>query len=250
MLIKIQDIAEDICEDIGDTTQKYFVTILKKCLKAYRDLSLFVTPQVCIKSEILKCDRVIELPTDFVYETKVGLYRDQRIATLFLDKNLRLRGSDQVSMAAAADQMDQYLLGLYLDGVATVPFYNVFRGPEYVGELYGLGNGFDRLGFYNIDRTERTVLLSVGALPTGCELIIEYKSDGIPDGLKLVPTETEMAITYYAKSEFYADRNPNLSSVNTEKYRTEYTRLKNLYNARPIDFLGEVFVENHKSSPK
>lgn len=251
MLITVQDLAEDICEDIGDTGQKYWTTILKKVLQGYRELHLFVTPQVSIKSQILECSRVIPLPSDFVYETKIGVLRNQHIATLFLDKNLRLSKSDRVNMTQANTQIENYLNGIYIDGVtANVPFYNCFRGTEFVGELYGLGNGFHELGYYNINRTEKIIEVSVGVLPKGTELIIEYKSDGVPDGLKLIPTEAEMAVKYFAKMEYYADKNPSLSLMNSGKYMTAYNRLKELYNKRPIDFLGEIFVENHMSSPK
>jgi hypothetical protein len=250
MLITIQDIAESICEDIGDTTQKYFTTLLKKCLQGYRDLHIFVTPSVCVKSIIVEADRIIPLPADFIYETKIGIMRGDRIATLFLNKELRIGQENRFTLTEAAQKIDNILLGVYVDGLTSIPFYNTFRGGEFVGELYGLGNGFHPMGYYNIDRAERTLLLSSGMLPADTELIIEYKSDGLPEGLRLVPSECEMAITFYAKWQWYIDRNPNLGIINRDEYRTEYGRLKSLYNARPIDFLAEIFVENHKSSPK
>lgn len=250
MLVKIQDIAEDICEDIGDTTQKYFTTILKKCLLGYSDLYKFVVPIIERKSEILPCSRVIQLPTDFIYETKVGIMRGDYIATLFLDKELRKSDVPTVNMTEANRLINEYLLGIYVDGCERTQFINTYRGNQFVGELYGLGNGFNRLGYYNIDRTDKTIITSIGFLPKDIEIIVEYKSDGIPDGLKMIPSECRQAVNYYAKQEWYADKNPTLSAVNEVRYRTEYTRLKGLYNARSIEFLGEVFVENHKSSPK
>ena len=88
------------------------------------------------------------------------------------------------------------------------------------------------------------------ALAEGDELVIEYKSDGVSEGLTLIPSEMEPAVTAGAKMFYYEDKDPRLAQVFQAKWEQEYGLLKKLYNRKPVDYLTSLLQEHHRPAPR
>lgn len=226
-LVPIDVIAENIVAGMGDSTGKFKYTISRHLLSGWRELNLFVNQDFEVKSAVLEYDNVIEMPCDFVYETKVGILHNNHLAVLSLDKGIK---KENLNQEQSEKQLQSIFRGEYSGDV--YPFYNTFRNGNYLGELYGLGRGVHCAGYYNIDKAKGEIFIG-SLVPKGAEIVIEYKSDGISDGLKLVPTEAEICLSYWAKARFYEEREKlQLAQYNQLEYERHYNKLKRLYNFR------------------
>lgn len=235
-------IASDLCEDIGDSNEFHHMRFQKKLLEAFRELNLYVSPELSVKTEIFPVDGQIELPCDFITETKVGLLRNGILVTLDIDRSLNYTKRKATDTQILSD-MNACFDGTFAPDMG-YPFYNSFRGGNYVGELYGFGCGYHANTWYNINDG---VLQLSSIVPDDTEVVIEYKSNGLADGFKLIPSEMVMAAKFYAKARFYEDRQPGLAASFDEKYKMQYQRLKRLYNFRSPDYLAFLFKSSDRS---
>lgn len=111
-----------------------------------------------------------------------------------------------------------------------IHFIIALGGGNYLGELYGYGRGVYAPGYYNIDKKSGEIFIG-SMVPKDAEVVIEYKSDGISSGLKLIPTECEQALTHWAKARFFEDRRDlAMASWHEQRYESHYNKLKRLYN--------------------
>lgn len=238
-------LASDICEDLGDSAEDYHLYIMKKILQGYKRLHIYVDNEISVKSEIIPIGNSVSLPCDFVYETKIGVLKDGVLCTLRLDRKYR-PGISGLSHSQTRDHIGRVLCG-QLDPGQFFPFYNCYRGGNFLGELYGLGIGYDTRGIYNISNGQ----IDIGSLfPEDSELVLEYKSDGISEGLELIPTEMEDALRYWAKREFYADKNLQQAAYNDGKWEGEYYRIKKLYSKKPAHFYADLMKERARPTPR
>lgn len=223
-LINLDIIATGLCDDIGDSVMKYKFRFMRYLLDAYRELNVFISPSFEVKTAILKTTNAIQMPDDFMYETKVGVMKNGRIAILSLDNDVRKE--------ILGDTETQSYLDSIWSGFGNYTgyyFYNSFRGNTFIGELYGIGRSIINNGTYNVDRNNG--IIYIGSLtPKDTEIVIEYKSDGISNGLKLVPIEMKESMEFYAKHKYYMDKNPNLGMANYNLYKKSYNKLQRYYN--------------------
>lgn len=224
-LVSIKTIASNISAGMGDSTGKYEFTISRHLLSGWREMNLFLNQDFSVKTAILEFDNVIEMPCDFVYETKVGILHNGHLAVLSLDRNVK---AEPLNQTQSEERLNSIFCGQYSGDM--YPFYNCFRNGNFLGELYGFGRGVHCAGYYNIDKKAGEI--QIGSLvPKDAEIVIEYKSDGISDGLKLVPSEVEMALSYWAKARFYEEKEKlTLAQYNNAEYERHYNKLKRLYN--------------------
>jgi hypothetical protein len=232
-LIPLEVIASDVSADLGDSKGKYKYKLTRYLLDGYRKLHTFIDQDFDVKTAVLEYDNVVVLPDDFIYETKVGIRNENGcIAILTLDKSIQAR---KLSDSQCSSFVNSVWNGEYEgDGYY---FYNAFRGGESLGELYGYGRGVINSGFYNLDRKSGEIYIG-SHVPVGCEIVVEYKSDGVSNGLKLVPIEMKEALEFYAKFKWYADKNITQSQVNKNYYEEEYYRIKRLYNFRSALYMS------------
>lgn len=232
-LVPICVIANDVCADLGDSVGKHRISITRHLVDCYRDFSTYLAGSFDIKTEVLPVDHEIVMPSDFIYPTKVGVKRGNCIAILQLDKSL------------PCEKMNDSEVEDYLDGVWNETyfgdgywFYNAYRNGDYLGELYGIGRTVINAGTYRFDR--KNGVIHIGSnIPKDSEIVIEYKSDGLADGLKMVPSEIKKMMEYYAKSEWYADRNVTQSQINRNLYKTAYRKVKRLYNFESALYMAD-----------
>lgn len=244
----VKVLASDICEDIGDSTERYHMKIQKKILAGYKKLHMLVDHEVSIKSIILDADNSIEMPCDFLFETKVGVKQNGIIANLRIDKGMQ----KQCNLSDSERQLQiQQILSGSLSPAGSFCYYNVFdaSGLSY-GEMYGVGYGFNTQGVYDIDRTNGVI--NIGSLyPDGAQGIVEYKSDGISDGgLSLFPSEMEPALRYYAKWQLYIDTETGKGIYNQEMWEQEYKLLKRIYLKKKVQYYAGLFKETQRPAPR
>lgn len=146
-LVPIDVIASNTCSGMGDSTGKYKFTMLRHLLSGWRELNLYLNQEFSVKTAVLEFDNIVTLPCDFVYETKVGILNNGRLAVLSLDRKVR---PQQLSQQKAEEAIDNIFWGEYIGDY--FPFYNAFRGGQFLGELYGCGRGVYAPGYYNIDK--------------------------------------------------------------------------------------------------
>lgn len=238
-LIPLSVIAENVVS--GDSNGKYKFNSLRYILEGYRKMHMFLSDAIEVKTQVLEVDNAIELPCDFIFETKVGIRRKgtQHIAMLTLDKSL---GRHNLNDTDTKKYIDNIWEGSYIGDPYI--FYNYVRGANFVGELYGYGRGVWNSGLYNIDKSKG--LMYVGSLiREDTEVILEYKSDGLSDGLKLVPVEWEPSLNYFGKMKYYEDKGDlNKAVYFQSKYEIEYNIIKRLYNFRTALFMAANINES------
>lgn len=224
-LISIDVMGFDLCSDIGDSTFRHKAKFNRHLISGYSQLSMYIGNAFSVKTAVLKYDNAIELPCDFIYETKVGVRRNGHTAILTLDANIEKRKLNDTDT-------QNYLNDIWTNGYGGYEgycFYNYFNGGMFLGELYGAGRSVLNNGTYNIDKTEGVIYIG-SHIPDDAEIIIEYKSDGISDGLKLVPIEMKECLEMYAKWKFYLDKETSKSTNFERLYKTAYNKLQRFYN--------------------
>jgi hypothetical protein len=240
-LTNIEVIADDVAADLGDSNSRYKFSILRKLLAGYRDMNLYIGQDFCVKTAVLEVDNVIQLPEDFVYETKVGIKHNGRIAVLSLNDDIQPK---LLTQQETERQLCDIWNGNFWGNEYV--FYNYYWNGG-LGELYGWGGVYNCNGYYNIDRGKGEIYIG-SLLPPDAEIVIEYQSSGQIDGLTLVPTEWWNALKYYALSEWYAGKNLNLAQYNRLAYEREYTKVKRLYSYRTALFIANSMAEHYRSS--
>lgn len=243
-------IARDICTNFGDNTRKHFGEHLINIIEAFKFLHIFMRHVVEVKSIVLPNSNLVELPCGFIKETKVGIINDQgRIACMSIDKTLRqpVRSTTMAQVESAIQTAFDQNTG---SDAFTVPFYNCYDlGGLLVGEQYGYAQSINQLGYFNIDRKENLLLVSP-SLPENTSIVMEYITDGVSDGLQLIPSELATCVKNKAKAQFCKDKKDARWSVYENDYQLDYKNAKRLYNAKPIDYYAEIFKQQHRYSPK
>lgn len=244
-LESVSQIASDFCADIGDSTERHHLRYQSKLLKAFKKLNLYVSPCTEVEGQIFPVNGEVqfELPCNFVYETKVGLLKNNILVTLDLKRDLRLTNKKSTDTQIQTD------LNCFWDGSLSpaefYPFYNLQRCGNYVGEMYGFGCGYHSHQWYNI----KDGVLEIGSMiPDDVEIVIEYKSNGLSkEGFKLVPTEIVPYLEKEANKEWYEHSNPSLSADFERKAKEEYYRVKRLYNYRDPEYLAWLFKSEDRA---
>ena len=242
-LIPITEIANTVCEDVGDVTKKHQRYILKQMARCYQNLHLFLSGETTVKTEILPVANVIELPADFVYETKVGVKINDKV--IFINKNYDQDGN----IEKVTDSEFGYYLADTLDPNNTeidrsvIPFYN-YNG-ELVVHAYGRGAYCD--GLYNIDTKNGRILLG-STYPDDAEFVLEYKSDGLSNGVDLVPAEMESCLYNYGLYRYYFNRRDPRYAKSEQDYDIAYYQLESLYRFKPISYISKLYNRFEKET--
>lgn len=227
-------IADLVCDENGDTNHHLKFRIEQYIVLGFQKMHLFLNPDVSVKSFIIPFDYIVEMPSDFVYETKVGVIRNGRAFTLWMNHRYRSSQQRMLNDSETLSCMDAVHHGSDLEDDCY--FHNCFRGSDFIGPIRSYGSGYTNSHFYNIKKMEGIIELSP-SLPKDCEVVVEYKSDGISAGLKLVPSEAFLALKYYATARLKGEGE---NGTNETMFRTEWATLKRLYNFKPIDLEIEL----------
>lgn len=234
-------IASEMGADLGDSNGRLVFSLLRKLIQGYREFHLYIDQTFAVKTITLKCDNVVKMPNDFIYETKVGILHNGHLAVMTLDKSLRKETLAQLTQNNVTDIWDGGNYG------AEYTFYNYWNNGS-LGELYGWGGICNTNGYYNIDRGKGEIY--IGSLcPIDAEITIEYKSSELSEGYELVPTEAVTMLKYYALAEYYFNKNQGMYQQSRERYNIEKFKVKSLYNFRTALFMGAEAQSHFRSAP-
>lgn len=235
-LIPIKDIADDVCELVGDSQRKYLRFVAKRIAVEYRDLCTYITTDVSLFTEIFDRDHVISMPSNFNYYTKVGVWRNGQI--VFLSTNETI--DDRPLPGVGLDQAGAF--GYVVNGFkSSVPsgvhFYNL-NGET----IEAYGSGVKNNGYYRIDEKEGVLYLGSN-FPTGCKVAVEYVGDPIIGGIKTVPSTMYKALYAKGAEEYYLKKRDPMYAEYQNQNRMERIKLDRLYNVLKIDVIKQIFNE-------
>lgn len=235
-LISLVEIADVICDDAGDPTKRFRSSILRHLATCYRTIQMFVNNETDIETVVCPISNVINMPSNFIYETKVGIKYGDRV--VFLDKNYEDTGSTilSVNQTAASAYIDG-MLQAECDTSIRTPFYN-HRGEL----LYGYGHGIKCEGLYSVDKKNGRIIIG-NMIPRSCEIVVEYVSDGVSQGLKMVPIEMYQVLYNYGLWKFFFQRKDNRWMQSAQDYDVAYYQLEMLYKFVPINYIVSLFQQ-------
>lgn len=235
-LISMLEIADVICEDYGDATKRFRSSVLRHVATCNRKLQMFVTDTVDIATFVSPVANVVHMPSDFIYETKVGISHNGRV--VFLDKNYDETGVGSLEMnQTEARSYVEDVLFRGRDCDYTTPFYN-HRGELIIG--YGRGVKCD--GLYTID-TKKGIIHIGSEFPPGCEVVVEYASDGVSQGEKMVPVEFYDCLYNYGSWKYLFQRSDPRYRQSAADYDESYYQIEMLYKFVPIKYIVSLFQQ-------
>lgn len=236
-LTPIQDIAASVCvNDLGDSTRKYMVFVLDHMSDCFREMHLFMSDTFSVKTEVMPVGLVVDMPDDFIEPTKVGIKIDDKIYVLWRDYgSLDARNHPAGGPGVIGDPLS--ILDYQTPSGSIVPFYNYCGTNVLQGQTVGVNPS----GFYTFDRGTGTI--HVGSKwPADSEVVVEYKSDGVSDGLSLVPTEWTVALKEYAQWKYWMRKRDRVqANTHRELYLVQYYMIKQMYVQQPIDYQARIF---------
>lgn len=234
-LISLTEIADTVCEDGGDVTKRYRSFVLRHLAREYGRLHKFVSNITDVVTDVFPATNVINMPCDFIDVTKLGIQLGDRI--VFIDRNYDDgEGAVQDINQSGAEMYIDGMLSPKYDKEVITPFYN-YRG-ELVLNAYG--RGIRCKGMYSVDRKNGMVILG-SIFPKGVDIVIEYMSDGISKGVKMVPAEMEACLYNFGMYQFYLRARDGRYTESKVAYEQDYYQLEMLYKFVPINYIVKLF---------
>lgn len=237
---KIDMLIRELCRETGEPDYRNYDAFVGHIRRGYAQLNIAAVQIVKYAYLPLNSYNAIDWPCNCLRALAVVLNRNGCLVTLSLDEKLVPRGEYSLagSVSEVEEQISRIASGSYVPDFS----FNVN------GELYGLGAGYGA-GYVTHDPHSRQSHIK-GAYLEEDTFMLVYLADGISDGLECVPIETENALRAFALSEYYRVKSPQISQLETRRFREEVTFLKKFYQSRTADDWAEVFGWNEKSSPK
>ena len=160
-------------QDLDDYSSKMRKRILQFGVNTYRHyIQTGIAPTIEVMYAKPDSLGFINLPDDYEYYTKVGVIYAGKVITLTLNKNMPINRR----WDSCGDDIIDAKETPFRDLTFGVPFVGHYRAGNFVGEVYGMGGGINRMGYFNEDKRMRRI--QVVNLPLD-EVIIEYVSTAI-----------------------------------------------------------------------
>lgn len=165
--------------DRQDFSAKNYQRYLQYAINIYKEyISMGIDPSVNVMYADIDSLGCVDMPCDYEYYTMVALLINGRYYTLTRNDNIPLnRRTD-----TCGDEVDDALITmpqLTLDNSYGYAIAGHYRAGNYVGELYGLGGGFNSAGYLTQDWKLRRFQFSEVPMTS---VVIEYVSNGANEG--------------------------------------------------------------------
>lgn len=239
--------------DLDDFSSSRDQKYLQYAIMGFRDLNLHTMPNIKVAYLQPNDAMVAPLPDDYEYYTKIGMCIAGQVWTLSVNRDLCMHHNldtcglpiDEVSKVNL-NEVDQ--IGIY----GRYQFSPHFRHGQYVGEMYGLGGGFNDLGYYRIDHEMH--LIQFSSLLPKSEIVLEYKSNGADrGGESLIPGMCVEAIRAYVHWQL-AEHDRTYSDSSKERkrglFRDEHSKLRDLVFSFTMDEYLDSTYQAIKSTVK
>ena len=246
-LIRLDQVVKELCRECGEPDYRNYNALLSHVRRGYMGLNLSNMPSTRWVNLMLNNLNAIEWPEDCIKPIIVGLCRGGRIVNLDVDPYLCLPNYCTCkTLSEAQKEVDEFALG-----VAGSPYgyyyYNTYDSG--IGELYGVGGGYNSLGYIKHDKENRMTYVQ-GPYAEGDTFVLYYKCDVNILGLVAIPVEVERAVREYAFYEYYRVKAPTLSDRAWERYKAMVTELNKFNQARTESEWISALTSNEMSAPK
>lgn len=242
-LTPVDLLIKELCRETGEPEFRNYDSFIGPLRRGFVQLNIAAVQVVKTAYLCLNNYNAINWPADCIKPLIVSIERCGRPITLSIDESLIRQETATVNCKTVAE------VDAEIERLANIedpePYWNFGNG-----ELYGLGNGFNAVGYCNHDKSSRQTIIKSTAIKQDEVFPFTYLSDGISDGLEFVPVETEPALRHYALFEYYQSRNQGMSYSNWEFFTKQVNFLRRTYQAMTAEEWQEVLTCNEKSSPK
>ncbi len=251
-------VVKSVMVSLDENNMRNYQKYLQFAIRGYRELNLTSSPAPKIVYLNMLPNKSVDLPSDYIKYVCIGIVRHGRILTLGLDDSIAL--GSQVSpcgdpLPIALNNFDlQFGAGGGLEVNGTVDlgfgfnwqFLDSFRNSQWVGGLYGVGGGFNGLGYYRIDEANNRIQFS-SEVPSN-QIVLEYISDGInPDGTAAVPTPAVECLinwVHWKRMEFKKGSSLGEIEYAKQRYITTFNQMRH-YN---LSFSVQEYLDSLRTN--
>jgi hypothetical protein len=186
-------------------------------------------------------DKVVYLPNDFLYYTKIAAKVDNRYITLGLNRKMV---SPRTFLETDLCETIEELVETDTTLVNQTGFAPFWYGGQYVEQLYGVGGGFS-YAYYKLFENLNLIKIE-GAVPSE-EILLEYASTNLAyNGQTIVPTAYSPALRAYALWHFI-ENDPRVSIAEKHRKAVEFdmemTAIRSLGSFTIPEYLDMVYQE-------
>ncbi len=169
-------VVEMIRQDMDDFGTRNIQKITQACINSYLDdLAFRVQPAVKVLYATMNQVGIVPMPADMEFYTKIAIKLAGNYYTLTLNSDMPINNR----LDGCGDAIEDVMVNPTIcDGTTGYYFASHFRDGNFVGELYGMGGGFNSAGYFNLDWHNRQFQFS-GVPQT--EIVIEYVSNQVSE---------------------------------------------------------------------
>lgn len=179
--------------DIGESGTHYYDRFLHWALECLQDFQMDSAQETITRVLVMNDLKQVDLPADFIDYIKIGIQCGDRIKTFSVAENINMiLPTDSCNNPVAFESCDCGVndLPIALD-VGGYYFFNTFNMyGENLGAIYGHGGGYNRRGYFKINRQDWVIQFTSEVNNTN--IYLEYVSTGFD------PTE-QTVVNQYAK---------------------------------------------------
>lgn len=239
--------------DRDDFSSRNYKRYLQYAINTYKEEIMFgISPSVNVMYGDLSKSSigVIDMPEDYEYYTKVAILVNGRYLTLSLNPDMPLNRRTDICGDEEFESDNGGLLNFerFSSGGYGYMFAGHYRAGNYVGEMYGLGGGMNRAGYFTIDEKLRRFQFT--NVPR-TEVVIEYVGNGAGEG-SLIDDMAIPVIRYGVHHQLSIFE--NVSQGDKNRYEGLFIGARERYRVAKtvptIDDYLDATYRSFRSSPK
>lgn len=247
----LNEIAREVLVEESRMTPHKLQQVMQLGVRAVREINIDITGQ--LKTVILTPSsfRTISVPADYFNYSKLGVCIGGQIYNLGRNDSLcfphMTNDCGELQPEPFFNSWPEYM---NLAGWGGLGWYywnfNAYNeNGEFTGKLYGVGSGFNRLGYYRYNEQTREFVLTPHL--QNCPIVLEYTSTGINNENILVPDEAIETVISFIRWKI---------SNGSERFqfKAEYEQNLIKLRLRNFAFTMDEFVasvrQGYKQSPK
>lgn len=170
----LRQVVMSVLNDLESYTTEKYDRLLNIVIEGFTELRMYDLRSVDVAYLTPNSANIVNLPSDFIDYSKIGMVLNGRVVNLGLNNSIALDRAQQCGQPIHI--FNQVPFPTTLGGYY---YADHWFGGRHVGGLYGLGGGF-RTAYYRVD-TERRQIQLQGDVPRK-EIVLEYISSGVKPG--------------------------------------------------------------------
>jgi len=246
--VTLDYIVKNVIAQLEESSLRRYQTYLQYAIRGVRELTLGSANSQSLKIKQLPMlsNKAINLPSDYVSYSKVGVCVNGRVVVLGLDKTLCLNAAQDECgdpLEIAMENVDNPNYVFFSFGY---PFSGYYHNNQYVNSIFGLGGGFNSRGYFR-ENLEKNQIQFSSEVPNE-DIVLEYISDGMnPDGSAVIPIEaTEYLIAFVNWKRVQAKKGSSQAEI--EQWRRDtMIAFRNVKHIN-LSFTPEEYLDNYRSN--